>query len=153
MARRYTKRRVQWSEHGFCGTRTYRAWENMKTRCNNAKYKDFSSYGGRGISICERWNKFVNFLADMGPCPSGLTLERRDVNGNYEPGNCYWESKHRQLRNRRDTRLVSFNDETKCLKDWTEQLGLNYKAVFSRITKLGWGEYRALTTPTRSTHR
>lgn len=93
---------------GTGGRRTpeYRAWSNMMTRCYNAKNKSYADYGGRGITVCERWREsFVAFLADVGRKPSGTTLDRIDNDGNYEPGNVRWASYFVQARNRRDTRL------------------------------------------------
>ena len=80
----------------------YYRWQAMKQRCTNPNNADYHSYGGRGITVCDRWlNSSANFLADMGPCPDGYTLERRDVNGNYEPTNCYWDTPTQQVLNRR----------------------------------------------------
>lgn len=76
----------------------------MIERCENPKYKRFADYGGRGIKVTPRWLKFENFLADMGERPMGKTLDRIDVNGNYEPGNCRWATPKEQRANRRDTR-------------------------------------------------
>ena len=78
----------------------------MRQRVRNPNNDAYGNYGGRGLSICARWEKFENFLADMGECPPGMTIERKDNNGNYEPGNCKWASYTAQSRNRRYTKLT-----------------------------------------------
>jgi hypothetical protein len=88
--------------HGLSDSREHRIWRAMKQRCTNSRSSNYSYYGGRGITICSRWlNSFENFYADMGPCPKGLTLERKNVNGNYTPRNCYWATRLQQALNRR----------------------------------------------------
>ena len=82
-------------------SREYRAWNSLKERCHNPKNKDFAEYGGRGITVCERWNSYENFLADMGRCPPGKSIDRIDNSGNYEPGNCRWSTSSEQNKNRR----------------------------------------------------
>lgn len=79
----------------------YRSWQMMRNRCNNPKARDYPYYGGRGITICKRWDKFENFLADMGRRPAAAyTLERKRTNGNYTPRNCIWATRETQARNR-----------------------------------------------------
>lgn len=89
-------------KHGGKGTKEYAAWKSMKRRCLSPKTKQFKDYGGRGISVCERWlHSFENFLADMGKCPPKLTLDRIDNDGNYEPSNCRWTTMKEQRLNQR----------------------------------------------------
>jgi hypothetical protein len=89
-------------KHGKCGTRTYVRWTAMKQRCYDLNFKQYDDYGGRGITVCDRWNySFENFLEDMGECPEGLTLDRIDNDGNYEPGNCRWITRQEQNLNKR----------------------------------------------------
>lgn len=83
---------------------TYEVWQSMWSRCSNPKHKNYKYYGGRGILICEEWMRFENFLADMGERPEGLTLDRRDPDGNYEKGNCRWVTWDIQVKNRRNQR-------------------------------------------------
>jgi len=86
------------------GTRTYHAWKAMLWRCTNPLSADWERYGGRGISVCNRWRHFENFLADMGPCPDDLSLDRINNEGNYELGNCRWTTFEQQMVNRRSNR-------------------------------------------------
>jgi len=93
--------------HGLNGSPTWNTWSSMKTRCTNPKATNYGLYGGRGIKVCDRWQKFELFLHDMGERPIGKTLDRIDVNGDYEPSNCRWASKEEQAQNRRQTKMVN----------------------------------------------
>jgi hypothetical protein len=123
----------------------------MIARCCRPTQTEYYRYGGRGITVCDRWRtSFENFLADMGVRPDGMTLEREDNEGNYEPGNCKWETPHLQLRNTRRNNVIEFNGETKVLTDWAADIGITGPTLYWRINH--WGVERALTTPKRTTH-
>ena len=90
---------------------TYNSWKMMLTRCRNPQHKDWEFYGARGITVCDRWSRFVHFLEDMGERPEGTSLDRIDVLGNYEPGNCRWATREVQAKNtRRQLANVSQTD-------------------------------------------
>lgn len=127
--------------HGLTGSVEHNAWLALRDRCRNPRLKQFRDYGGRGIRVCERWDGpqgFVNFLAGMGPRPSrSHSLDRVDVNGNYEPGNCRWATHKEQSRNRRNTYAIAFNGETLCLSEWEERFGLS-RGTLSNLRRNGW---------------
>ena len=89
--------------HGLHGSRTYNIWKGVRHRINNPNCFDYKDYGGRGITICERWDDYENFLSDLGECPPDYSIERIDVNGNYCPENCCWIHKSLQNKNKRNT--------------------------------------------------
>jgi hypothetical protein len=132
--------------HGMKETKVYRAWQNMKKRCFSKTSPDYHRYGGRGITVCERWrDSFENFLADMGQPPSPAhTLDRKENNGNYEPSNCRWVVRKIQNRNKRTTRLLTYGGKTQCLVDWANELGINPSSLSSRLED-GWPIEKALT--------
>lgn len=127
----------------------YVTWQSMMSRCYNPNASGYALYGGRGISVCERWRGkggFINFRADMGRRPPGTTLDRVDTNGNYEPGNCRWGTAKEQGRNKRTNRLIAFNGRTQTLVEWSEECGISTAVIRYRL-KRGWGIEQALTTP------
>lgn len=131
--------------HGESKTRLYRIWRNMRTRCNN----DHSgNYGNRGIKHCEEWYSFENFMewSLNNGYKDDLTIDRIDVNGDYEPDNCRWVSRHDQARNTRSNVFITYKGETHCLADWELITGL---PVQQRYTKLHWSVEDCLTKPKR----
>lgn len=126
-------------------TREYRCWYAMHSRCRDMKD---SRYGGRGIKVCERWTSFENFLADMGRCPEGLTLDRINNNSGYSSDNCRWADAKAQNRNRSSNRQITFNGRTMCLADWCDDTGLPRTTLERRLNR-GWPIEAALTTPRR----
>lgn len=127
------KARLRFLTHGLRKTREYRAWRAAKDRCFRAKCGNFADYGGRGITMCEEWrDDFTAFLRDMGPCPPGHTLERRDVNGNYEPSNCCWATQTTQARNKRTSLHATHNGRTLTITEWAQLTGLSYYTLRRR---------------------
>ena len=122
-----------WS-HGMSRTITHKSWNMMRNRCLNPNADCYESYGGRGIKVCRRWNKFENFLADMGERPSmKFSLERINNNGNYEPSNCKWATSREQMRNTRRTIRIEIDGEEFCAKDAAKLRGINYQTFLGRI--------------------
>jgi hypothetical protein len=135
-------------------TPTYLTYWNMLARCTNPKSDHWHSYGGRGIEVCERWLKsFENFLSDMGECPPGLTLDRKEVNGNYEVSNCRWATDDEQANNKRTSHFVEFNGERLTVSQWAERLGIKVNALYARLNTRKWPIEKALTTPPRSSYQ
>lgn len=124
---------------------TYITWQRMKQRCQYEKAPDYLRYGGRGIAVCDRWQSFENFLADMGPRPAGHQLDRIDNNGNYSPTNCRWVTTRANARNRSSNVLVTVDGITKTAIEWGEETGLG-ELVRDRIAR-GWSHDRAVKTP------
>lgn len=129
-------------------TRTYAIWKEMRKRCMNPLHHSYSLYGGRGITICERWGDYSNFLADMGEVPDNIhSLDRIDFNGNYEPTNCRWADKKTQANNTRANIFIKYRGELLTLKQWAEKLRIPYACVYQRIFKLSWPIEKAFTEP------
>ena len=136
------RRRLAAVTHAQSGSREYQIWHDMVRRCTDPSRKNWKFYGGRGIRVCEAWLKFDAFYRDMGPA-NGLTIERVNNDGNYEPGNCVWKSPREQARNRRSSRLIEFQGQTYCLSEWAERIGITREALKQRISR-GWPIEKAL---------
>lgn len=142
--------RAKWRKtHGMTGTRAHIRWKHMLSRCYNPQSKEYANYGGRGITVCERWREsFQAFYEDMGEPPPGLQLERKDNNQGYSPDNCCWATVKQQQRNRRVTIFCTFNNETRSLPEWSEITGLPLNLLYDRLA-WDWSIERTLTTPVR----
>lgn len=129
-------------------TSEYNSWRNMRDRCKYPSAENWHKYGGRGIKVCDRWiDSFENFLEDMGPKPTRKhTIERLDVNGNYEPDNCVWAVSKTQMRNRTDTRWVEFRGRRMALAEACELAGIPRNVVDARLNRK-WTMERALSEP------
>lgn len=123
--------------HGKSQAKIYGVWGSMHDRCYLPSSACFYRYGGRGITVCERWHNFENFYADMGDAPIGLTLERKDNNGSYSPENCCWATPTEQSKNRRDVMLYEFRGEKRCIPEIASILGVSYGVIYRRIKLRG----------------
>ncbi len=135
--------------HGGFGTVEYASWNAMLSRCYNNKVDSYKHYGGRGIVVCEEWLKFENFIRDMGKKPrKNYSIDRIDVDGNYEKSNCRWATPKVQSRNKRNNRWVELNGERLVLSDWAVRVGIKVDTLWRRL-KYGWSEEKTLTTPVK----
>jgi hypothetical protein len=124
--------------------RTYQAWADMRNRCNNTRHRRYSSYGGRGIVVCERWDSYELFLEDMGLKPEGLTLERLDNNLGYGPENCKWATYREQNVNTRRTRYFEIDGVKRPMVEYAEEIGIPASTLSSRLNQYGWDTDTAL---------
>lgn len=133
--------------HGLSRTREYSSLRCAIRRCTDPRDVSWDRYGGRGIRVCQRWlDDPQTFVEDMGERPLETTLERLNVNGDYEPSNCVWATNADQHRNRRDNLNISIDGDSRCLKDWSETLGINYGTLKYRFHN-GWSIKDMLRTP------
>lgn len=125
----------------------YQTWMGMKSRCLNPKTRNYNDYGGRGITICERWMEFENFFQDMGIRPTdNHSLDRLNNDGNYEPSNCAWVLMIDNQNNRRNNVKATLHGKTLTLKQWSRELKINYSLLLRR-KKEGWSDEKLLTKP------
>lgn len=144
--------KIRSTKHGFKprgkSIPEYKAWANIKERCNNQKNKKYYDYGGRGITVCDRWmESFDNFFEDMGFRPiDKSSIDRIDNNGNYEPGNCRWSEPLQQANNKRNNRMLLVDGETKSIVDFAKEYGLKTATLKTRIYN-GWSHDKAVKYP------
>lgn len=136
--------------HNMSKTRIYREWAAIKSRCYNKNLKSYKDYGGRGIKVCNEWlNSFESFKewAYSNGYEDNLTIERKDIDGDYCPSNCTWIPFREQQRNRRICYAFEYNGRQQDLSSWCKELNLPYKNIHNRIYKLGWPFERAISEP------
>ena len=124
--------------HNKSYTRLYRIWQKTKQRCYNENHKHFQYYGARGITVCDEWkNDFQVFYewAINNGYSDELTIDRINVNGNYEPSNCRWATRKEQMNNTRQNRFITYNGKTQTAKQWSEELGIKYPTLQGRLQR------------------
>lgn len=135
--------------HGFSYSKLYRIWGSMKERCINPNSKPYKDYGGRGITICDEWLDSFEAFRDWAMANGyrdDLTIDRIDVNGNYEPSNCQWATQKEQQNNKRNNHLLSYNGKTQTISQWSDETGLEWMVIYDRLRN-GWPIDRILTEP------
>lgn len=140
------------TKHGYCTrsggmTRVYRIWAGMISRCETPSSSAYKNYGARGIKVCERWHVFENFLSDMGEPTPDQSIDRIDVNGDYCPENCRWETKKNQQRNTTRNVMLTMNGKTQCIADWAIEYGMKFTTLYMRITRSGMSIDEAVSKP------
>ena len=117
-------------------SRTYKTWQEMRKRCEDPTNISYRNYGAKGVTVCDEWQEFTRFFADMGERPSGTSIDRIDLTLGYFPENCQWSTRKVQNRNRSNVRLITWRGSAKCLAEWCEDFGApyhkTYYLVFSR---------------------
>lgn len=133
-------------KHDMYYSREYRSWNMMKQRCNNTNNDKYHIYGGKGIKVCKRWNKFEYFFEDMGNRPEGTSLGRINGEGNYELSNCRWENPIEQANNTSRNRIIEYKGKSQSVASWGRELNTSDARIRSRLYA-GWDPIRALTEP------
>lgn len=137
--------------HGGTHTKLYDVWQSMRQRVNDHKDKHYADYGGRGITICDEWRKYEAFSkwAKENGYSNGLSIDRIDNDGNYEPQNCRWTTNKEQANNKRNNRLIEYNGEVKTLQEWADLHNIIRTTLCTRL-KYGWSIDRAFNEPVKS---
>lgn len=131
---------------------TYKTWQSMMTRCYNSGVKSFKDYGGRGITVCNEWHHFENFLSSMGERPTGTTLDRKNNAKGYSPSNCRWATKFEQARNTRANHIVDYDGHHMTQIEFSERINMKRQTVSWRL-RHGWTPEQVATTPPYSGNR
>jgi hypothetical protein len=144
-----TKKTRKTHGHSKDNTTEYITWCSLRNRCNNPNNSSYNHYGGRGIKVCDRWlSSFENFLEDMGYKPTPQhSIEREDVNGDYEPSNCRWATAIEQANNTRRNLYITYRGKTQTSAQWCREFNIERSVFETRIKSLGWDVGKALTTP------
>lgn len=139
-------------KHGLSDKKLYYVWKSMIRRCYNTKESHYSSYGGRGIKVCDAWKSdckpFYEWALSSGYA-EGLSIDRINVDGNYEPSNCQWISMLKQQFNKRNNHTLTYDGKTQTITEWALEIGVKQKTLLSRINDYGWSVERALTEKTK----
>jgi len=143
---RSEKMRVDSTTHGLSKTPTHNSWRGMMARCNNPKHQYYRLYGERGITVCQRWHSFENFLADMGMKPKGASIDRINNLGNYEPENCRWANNIEQARNVSSNRILTYKGKSQSVAAWADDLGVKAVTLNMRLFR-GWSVTKTLERP------
>lgn len=132
--------------HGLREAPIYGVYHAMRSRCENQNSKRFADYGGRGITVCDRWKESIqNFVDDMGEQPTSATVERIDNNKGYSPDNCRWATRTEQGRNKRNNRVIEYDGKHLTLSEWAERTGIKRATIQRRLDNLKWSTHLALT--------
>lgn len=131
------------TSHGGSCSALYWTWIGMMKRCYNPSHHAYNAYGGRGVTVCQRWHNLQIFINDMGPKPKDMTLDRIDNSKGYSPENCRWATPKQQARNRRRNVVLRFDGKEMCMAEWATHLGISRGTLFYRL-KSGWPLDRAL---------
>jgi hypothetical protein len=138
---------------GNSKSRTYRIWKAMKSRCKNPNVENYKNYGGRGVTVCNRWAlSFEDFLSDMGHAPEGMSIDRKNGFGNYERENCKWSTRKEQANNKRDNTFIEHDGLRLTVAQWSDRTGISQGAILFRI-KSKWGINDILNTPSNRGNR
>lgn len=131
----------------------YWIWNTIVQRCTNPNVKNWMDYGGRGITVCERWLSYEGFIADMGKRPTdGHSIERQDNDAGYSPENCRWATRPEQARNKRNNHFIELFGKRQHLAEWASEYGVDHTLIISRLSR-GWSELDAITKPPRAIKR